>query len=334
MLPEEAEVWLESLGEPSYRARQILRWIHRDLARSYEEMSDLPAPLRNRLEEIAPLAILGIERKAEARDGTAKVLLSTRDENAVEAVLMRRDEARTACISTQVGCPLACAFCATGRAGFRRNLDTAEIVEQFRILEDLLPGEERLSNVVLMGMGEPLLNWQAVARAVRVLTHPKLRALSPARITLSTAGIVPGLEALASSGLKINVALSLNAVNDALRKRLMPGAASRPLAEVLAAFKRVPASRRNPRTLEYVLLAGVNDRPEDADGLADIARKTEAKVNLIPFNEVASLPFRAPEEETLQRFLATLSRAGVTATVRRSRGADIRAACGQLFIDG
>jgi len=330
MLPAEGEAFLAALGEKPYRARQVLGWIHVRRARSFEEMTDLSRALRAKLREAASLSVLEARERREAEDGTVKILFHTRDGCGIEAVLMRRDRFRAACLSTQVGCPLACGFCATGRAGFVRNLNPEEIVAQFLELERLSPSGKPLTHVVLMGMGEPLLNYDAVARAVRVLTHPDLRAMSPSRITLSTAGIVEGLIRLAGDDLKVNVALSLNATSDELRRCLMPKAGARPLDEVLGAFMRVPASRRSPRTLEYVLLAGVNDRDADARELALIARRTKAKVNLIPFNEVEGIPYRAPGEDAVERFLRVLSGSGITATVRRSRGAGIGAACGQL----
>ncbi len=328
MLPAEAEALAVSLGERRYRGRQILEWIHARNAGAYAEMSSLPKRFRARLEQRFPFDVLEEERRVRAADGTEKRLLRTPEGFAVEAVLMPRGKFLSACVSSQAGCPLACRFCATGRTGFKRDLLPEEIVEQVLLLRRASPAP--LTHVVFMGMGEPLLNLDAVLRALRVLTHPGAGGFPPSRITVSTAGVVEGLERLAREETGVNVALSLNAPDDATRKRLMPGAAKTPLADILRAFETIPASRRHPKTLEYLLLAGENDAPWQARKVASIARRTKAKVNLIPCNEVKGMPFRAPPERQVEAFLKILSDARVTATVRRSQGAEIAAACGQL----
>ncbi|MHC4598126.1 MAG: dual-specificity RNA methyltransferase RlmN [Planctomycetota bacterium] len=330
LLPEEAEALLVSLGRKPYRARQILRELHRRGAGRYDAMTSLPKPLREQLAEEAPLKVLDPVGVRESSDGAAKFLLRTDDGLLIEAVRIVKGKFRTVCLSTQAGCPLGCVFCATGRAGFRRNLRPEEIVDQALVAGRDAPGGPGPTHVVLMGMGEPLLNTDAVFRAVRILVHPDAGGLSPGRLTLSTAGIVEGLRRLMKADLKVNLALSLNATRDAQRRELMPVARSNPLEDVLAAFRAFPASKRNPRTIEYVLLAGVNDALEDGSELARIARAAGAKVNLIPFNGAENLPFRAPEEKRIESLLRILTRGGVSATVRRSKGASIAAACGQL----
>jgi 23S rRNA (adenine2503-C2)-methyltransferase len=330
MLPEEVETFVVSLGEKSYRSRQLLQWVYRHGARQYEEMTTLSKVLRERLAERAPLSDLNESNRLESTDGSVKVAFRTRDGLLIESVLISRGRHRTACLSTQAGCALKCAFCATGRSGFERNLNSEEIVDQAlelaRVSGEFIPP----THIVLMGMGEPLLNAEAVFRAVRILTHPMAFALSPGRITLSTVGIIDGLKKLASADLKVNVALSLNAPTEDLRRRLMPIARANPLDELLGVFSKVPASRRSPRTLEYVLLHGVNDSPAHATALSGIARRTSSKVNLIPFNEVDGIEFKAPPEPVIEGFIRVLARDGVAVTVRRSKGSGIGAACGQL----
>jgi 23S rRNA (adenine2503-C2)-methyltransferase len=330
MLPDEAEAHLAGLGEKPYRARQVLEWIYRHRADSWDAMTTLSKPLRAKLAQALPLQILFPEKEARSPDGAVKVLFRTADGHPVESVLMRKDRFLTACLSSQAGCPLACAFCATGRLGFRRNLEAGEITGQLLHLARMAGPGENVTNVVFMGMGEPLLNADAVFRAIRILVHPAALGMAPSRITLSTAGVLEGLRRLAAENLKVNAALSLNAVDDPTRRRLMPVSRGYLLDELLEAFRAVPATVRDPRTIEYVLLAGENDAREDAPAVARIATRAAAKVNLIPYNPVAGLPFRAPEETVVSTFLEVLSRAGVTVTVRRSMGADIGAACGQL----
>jgi 23S rRNA (adenine2503-C2)-methyltransferase len=330
LLPEEAEAFLVSLGRKRYRARQILQAVHRQGASAFDDITPLPKDLRQRLGTEAPLEVLETVDVRESDDGAAKILHRTEDGLLIESVRIVKGKFRTVCLSTQAGCPLGCVFCATGRAGFHRNLRAEEIVDQVLAAGREVRGGAGPTHVVLMGMGEPLLNTDAVFRAIRILTHPGAGGLAPARLTLSTAGILRGLERLAEADLKVNLALSLNATRQDLRRELMPVAEANPMEDLLEAFRAVPASKRNPRTIEYVLLAGVNDGPADGSALARIARATRAKVNLIPFNEGGNLPFRAPGEKRIESILRTLTRGGASATVRRSRGGSIAAACGQL----
>jgi 23S rRNA (adenine2503-C2)-methyltransferase len=312
---------LAEAGEPSYRASQVWEWVARG-ARGYGEMTNLPAALRERLEDTAPLSTLVLQAEAKSDDGTVKALFHTADGRPVEAVLMRyRDGRRSACLSSQSGCPLTCSFCATGQMAFGRNLGADEILDQalhFRRVE-------KIDHVVFMGMGEPTMNVDAVLAACERL--PDL-GVSHRRTTISTAGWVPGIDRLAESELPIGLALSLHAPDDGLRSRLMPVNDRWPLEEALAACERWRARRRRKVFVEYVMLDGVNDRPEHARRLAALLDPRAYKVNLIPYNPTGAYDASTPEQ--IERFRAILAEYRVPVTVRLTRGRDIAAACGQL----
>jgi len=315
------EQTLANLGQPAYRARQV--WERACAgAGSYEEMTSLPKDLRSELRQRVPFSALNLERRLEARDGTIKALFRTHDGHPVESVLMRyRDGRRSVCISTQSGCPLQCAFCASGQMGFRRNLSAWEIVEQALFFRRV----EAISNAALMGMGEPLMNLEAVLTAVRALPDLGIGARHTA---ISTAGWVPGIDRLTGEGLPVKLALSLHAPDDELRGTLMPVTARYPIAEVLAACKRFYAVRRRKVLVEYLMLAGVNDHREQARALARLLNPKVFKLNLIPYNETGA--FRGSSRAAIDAFRDTLSRGGLEATVRVARGREIEAACGQL----
>jgi 23S rRNA (adenine2503-C2)-methyltransferase len=312
---------LADSGEPGYRAAQIWEWVARGAA-SYEEMTNLPGPLRDRLEAAVPLSTLSLQAEARSDDGTVKSLFHTADGRAIEAVLMRyRDGRRSVCVSSQSGCPLTCSFCATGQMKFARNLSADEILDQalhFRRVE-------AIDHVVFMGMGEPTMNIDAVLAACERL--PEL-GVTHRRTAISTVGWVPGIDRLAECELPIALALSLHAPNDALRSQLMPVNDRYPLAEVLAACDRYRAKRRRKVFVEYVMLDGVNDLPEHARQLAALLDPRIYKVNLIPYNPTGSYDGSSPER--IERFRAILAEHRLTATVRLTRGRDIDAACGQL----
>ena len=317
-------------GISPYRADQVARWLHARGVDDPAQMTDLPVALREQLARDYEAAALRCGAPQISVDGTIKAALATRDERVIEAVLIPEEERTTLCVSTQVGCPLACSFCATGTLGLERNLGVAEIVEQVVRMSALLPAGRRITNVVFMGMGEPLLNLANVVEAVRTLIHPKGFAMAPRRVTVSTAGVVPRIADLLAQ-VPVNLAVSLHAATDALRDELVPINRKFPLAELFAALRGIPRlGRRHPIFFEYTLLAGVNDSPDDARRLADLLRGVPAKVNLIPVNPHAGSPYRAPAPEVAERFMAALAAAGLTVTLRRSRGADIDAACGQL----
>jgi len=313
---------LREAGEPAYRARQVWAWAARG-AGSYAEMTDLPEPLRHRLAERLPYCSVNLQREAHSRDGTVKALFETGDGRPVEAVLMRyRDGRRSLCLSSQSGCPLTCRFCATGQMRFGRNLSASEIVEQalhFR-------RTSTIDHAVFMGMGEPMLNLDAVLGACERL--PDL-GVTHRRTTISTVGWIPGIERLTASPMPVRLALSLHAAEDALRSELMPVNERYPLAEVLEACRAHHARRRRRVFVEYVMLAGVNDRYEQALALARVLGRDAFKVNLIPFNPTDS-PFRGSGPDAIETFRAVLAERGVPVTVRLTRGRDIDAACGQL----
>ncbi len=313
---------LAAAGEPTYRTSQVWEWVARGV-RSYAEMTNLPAPLRERLEQAVPLSTLELRAEAKSDDGTVKALFHTADGRPIEAVLMRyRDGRRSVCLSSQSGCPLTCTFCATGQMKFGRNLSADEILDQalhFR-------RTEAIDHVVFMGMGEPTMNLDAVLAACERL--PDL-GVTHRRTAISTVGWVPGIDRLAECPMPLSLALSLHAPNDGLRSQLMPVNDRYPLAEVLAACGRYLAQRRRNKVfVEYVMLDGVNDLPEHARELATLLDRRAYKVNLIPYNPTGAYDGSSPER--IERFRAILAEHGLSATVRLTRGRDIEAACGQL----
>ena len=312
---------LDAAGEPRFRAKQVWAWTARGAGR-YDEMTDLPAALRARLADEVPFSSLTLEHEAHARDGTVKALFRTHDGRPVEAVLMRyKDDRRSLCLSSQSGCPLTCSFCATGQMRFGRNLTASEIVDQalhFRRTEEV-------DHAVFMGMGEPMMNLPNVLAACERL--PDL-GITNRRTAISTVGWIPGIDALAEQPMPIRLALSLHAPEDALRSQLMPVNERYPLSEVLAEGERYFALRRRKVFVEYVMLAGVNDRVEQAQALAELLDRRTFKVNLIPYNPTGA--FDGSSRRAIDAFKNVLDRAGIPATVRLTRGRDIEAACGQL----
>jgi 23S rRNA (adenine2503-C2)-methyltransferase len=328
---EELQTELESLGEPAYRARQVWEWVWKHLATDFAVMTNLPAALRESLSErflLDPFSVLARESDDE---GTEKVLLGLADETSIEAVLIREEDRRTVCISTQVGCPVGCTFCATGQMGFVRNLSAGEIAGQvLYFARSLKEKGERVTHVVVMGMGEPLLNYEATLKALLNLNDPRGFGLGARRITLSTVGVVPGILRLAQEGRQFNLAISLHAPDDELRKELVPLAAHWPIAQVLSAAEAYSVATGRRVTFEYVLLGGVNDSLKHARKLAALLRGKLAHVNLIPFNPAPGLPFRRPDEGQVELFRRELLAHNIDVTVRRSRGIRIQAGCGQL----
>jgi 23S rRNA (adenine2503-C2)-methyltransferase len=328
--PDTLRARFKADGISPYRADQVAQWLYARGVDDPAQMTDLPAELRERLAADYETCALRVRDPQRSLDGTIKAALVTHDERVIEAVLIPEEERTTLCVSTQVGCPLACSFCATGTLGLARNLSVSEIVEQVVRMAALLPEARRITNVVFMGMGEPLLNLANVVEAVRTLIHPKGFAMAPRRVTVSTAGVVPRIAELLEQ-VPVNLAVSLHAANDALRDELVPLNKKFPLADLFGALRGIQRlSRRHPIFFEYTLLAGVNDSPEDARRLVGLLRGMPAKVNLIPVNAHPGSPYRAPAPEVAERFMAVLAEAGLTVTLRRSRGADIDAACGQL----
>ena len=336
---------LAEAGEPAFRARQVWSWAARGAA-GYAAMTDVPAALRSRLAEAVPFSTLTVVEEARARDGTVKSLFHTADGRAVEAVLMRyRDGRRSLCLSSQSGCPLTCTFCATGAMKFARNLTASEILDQALHFRRFLrtaagspsssergpgcPAEDSPNHVVFMGMGEPMMNLDHVLAACERL--PDL-GVTHRRTAISTVGWIPGIDRLAQTGMPIRLALSLHAADEALRSQIMPVNDRYPLADVLAACRRFYAAKRRLVFVEYVMLAGVNDRYEQAVALAQVLDPKVFKVNLIPYNPTGSYDGSSPD--AINAFRAVLEEHGLRATVRLTRGRDIAAACGQLAAAG
>jgi 23S rRNA (adenine2503-C2)-methyltransferase len=319
------------LEEKPFRARQVLRWEHQRREGDFAQMSDLAKGLREKLVGAACVEAPRIVGDTLAEDGTRKWLLKVDGANAVEAVFIPETRRATLCISSQAGCVLDCAFCSTGKQGFNRNLTTAEIVGQLWQASKLV--EARISNVVMMGMGEPMLNLDNVIPALRLMLDDNAYGLSRRRVTVSTAGVVPGMDRLRDE-CPVALAVSLHAPNDRLRDRLVPVNRRYPLRELLAACNRyLEKAPRDFITFEYVMLDGVNDSEANARELAAIAGEVRCKYNLIPFNPFAQSGFERSPDERIRRFAGVLQNAGVTVTTRKTRGDDIAAACGQLAGD-
>ena len=319
---------LESWREPGYRAKQIFEWIYQKGADAFASMTDLPKSLRQRLEEAHELRSLELAETLRSEDGTEKFLFRLADGGLIETVLISSGGRRTLCLSTQVGCKFGCVFCASGAGGFKRNLFPSEMLGQVLYLRDRL--EVHLTNFVFMGMGEPLDNLDNLVRAVRIMNAPEGMGIAARRVTISTVGIVPAIEKLESLGLQVTLSLSLHATTDELRSRLLPANRKYPLAEVIKASAHYARTTGRMITIEYILISGLNDLPADARRLASIARKLRAKINLIPYSPGCGPAFAPSSGPRQQEFVQVLEDMGVGATVRRSKGADIRAACGQL----
>lgn len=329
---EELEERLVALGFRKFRARQISEWVYAGRAASFDEMTNVAAAEREKLASLFAVSSLQARRTELSSDGTRKFLFGLGDGHAVESVLIPDEDRRTLCISSQVGCRQACRFCLTARSGFARNLRSFEILDQVIAVSRMLrqEGGRDLTNIVLMGMGEPLDNFDEVMRTLRLLTSPRGLGMSPRRITLSTAGLVPQMDLLGRAGTRVNLAISLNASSDEVRTRIMPVNGRWPLAELLAACRRFPLEPRRRITFEYVLLKDVNDSAEDARRVVKLLHGIRCKVNLIPFNPFPGSGFERPDADAVLRFQQVLLDRHMTAPVRESRGRDISAACGQL----
>jgi 23S rRNA (adenine2503-C2)-methyltransferase len=331
LLPSELEDLARDLGAPAFRGRQIATWMYRKGVVDPDAMTDLPKEFRDRLGERVAVALPEIEQAVPSRDGSVRFVLRLADGARVQSVLMPDADRLTLCLSTQVGCGFGCVFCLTGTMGVERNLTTGEIVAQLLLANRSLPESQRVTHLVFMGMGEPLANYAATVRAIRVFGDARHGfGYSPRRITVSTVGLVSGIEKLAREDLKVNLAISLHATTDEVRGRLMPVNRSWNLTALLAAVRRFPLGTRRRIFFEYVLLDGVNAGLEDARRLARLLAGIRAKVNLIPFNDWAGSGFRRPPLSAILAFQSVLLEAGVTTTVRWSKGEDIGGACGQL----
>ncbi|MEY2342444.1 23S rRNA (adenine(2503)-C(2))-methyltransferase RlmN [Acidithiobacillus sp. IBUN Pt1247-S3] len=325
-------IGLESLfvewGEPRFRAAQVLQWLHARQVGDFAQMSNVNKVLRERLEENCEVGELAVLREQHAGDGTRKWLLGLPDGNAIETVFIPEDERGTLCISSQVGCSLACSFCATGAQGLNRNLETHEIIAQIRVARREL-GLDAISNVVFMGMGEPLLNLKQVLPAIRLLLDDYGYGLGSRRVTVSTAGVLPGLAQLGRES-PVNLAISLHATRDDIRDELVPINRHYPLRELLAACRAYPLPPRRRITFEYVMLDGINDQDQHARELVRLLAGIPAMVNLIPFNPFPEARYRRSSQARIDAFREIILRAGLMTVTRKTRGDDIAAACGQL----
>ncbi|MFZ5816730.1 MAG: 23S rRNA (adenine(2503)-C(2))-methyltransferase RlmN [Bacillota bacterium] len=332
MTKEEMEAFVQELGEPRFRAKQLFQWVYQKGVKSFDQLTNLPAGFRQRLAERALLQLLEEEVEQHAQPtATTKYLFRLHDGQKVEAVLMRHDYGNSVCVTTQVGCRMGCTFCASTFGGLVRNLTAGEIVDQIIMMQRDLPRGERIGHVVLMGSGEPLENYDHVLKAVRLMHDPDGLNIGYRHITVSTSGIVPGMRRLAEEGLPITLALSLHAPNNELRQQLMPVARIWPIDEVMEAARAYGEKTGRRVTYEYILISGVNDNPEQAVELAGLLKGTLAHVNLIPMNPVSERPqYQRPGPNRIQRFKEILESGGITTTVRREMGGDIEAACGQL----
>jgi 23S rRNA (adenine2503-C2)-methyltransferase len=328
------EAALVERGHEAFRAGQMFRWIYRRGVTDLAAMTDLSLELRGRLADEFVLITPTLAHRETSVDGTEKFLLRLADGRHIESVFIPDTPSMTFCISTQVGCAMACAFCLTGKMGLVRNLSAGEIAGQVRVLAGALSMRERAFNIVLMGMGEPLHNYDETMKALRMLADPRGFALPPRRVTLSTVGLLPALERLATEPVMPNLAISLHAPNDLLRGELVPLNKKYGVSEIIAACRRFPLQKRRRITFEYVLLAGVNDSLQDAKQLAKLLARVKSKVNLIPLNAAPGIPFERPSDEAIDRFAKILADSGLLVSVRKSRGRDIRAACGQLIVEG
>jgi len=328
----ELEAWVAAQGEPSFRARQLFEWIYRSLAPDFAAMTNLPLAWRQKLAGLAILqSLTPVDAVTSAEGLTTKVLLQLRDGETIESVLMRYEGRQSVCVSSQVGCALGCLFCATGQGGFKRNLSAGEIVEQVLFFaRQLQPQNLPITNVVLMGMGEPLANYDATWKAITILNDARGFKLGARRFTISTAGMVPGIQRMAQEKLEVGLAVSLHAANDALRNRLVPLNKRYPLAGLIAACREYVERSGRRVSFEYALIQGVNDDLAAARELGQLLRGLLCHVNLIPLNPTAECDYRPSTRERIMAFRRELSGLGIPNTVRLGRGQDIQAGCGQL----
>ena len=322
--------WLAERKMPAFRAGQIRKWLFEKRAADFAAMTDLPKDLRTALTEDFQLWTMTVVKQLKSFDGTEKLLLQTHDNHRIECVLLRDGPRRTICISTQVGCAMGCVFCASGLDGVERNLTSGEIVEQMLRLAGLLPAEERLSHIVVMGMGEPLANLAGLLPALDLATSPDGLGISHRRITISTVGLPPAIRRLAELDCRFHLAVSLHAPNDELRTKIVPTNKATGLEEILAAADHYFEVSGRRLTFEYVLLGELNDRPEQARALARLLRGRTALVNVIPYNPVAGLSYRTPTQRAREDFIRILEDCGLNVQVRERKGDAINAACGQL----
>jgi len=327
---QELKAFVTEIGLKEYRTQQIFAWIYQQYTGNIHEMTNLSIADRTSLFEKATLQHLKIVTQQKSNDGTEKFLLELEDGNQIESVLIPEDRRLTLCISTQAGCTLDCTFCRTAEEKLKKNLRYDEIINQVLTVQKQAP-DRKITHIVLMGMGEPLANLPAVTEALQRITSPLFFGISPRRITVSTAGLVPQIREFLTGPTSANLSISLNATTDAVRDQIMPKVNKLyPLGTLLSSLKKIPLPSRKKITFEYVLLRGINDSAEDARRLVRLAHGIRCKINLIPFNEFPQSPYRCPTDQTILTFQAILQKAGLIAMLRKNRGRDILAACGQL----
>jgi len=327
---KELEDFALALGFQKYRGRQLFHWVYGKGVDLLDMMTDLSRDTRELLSGKAYISTLREVKKQLSADGTEKFLFELEDGHRVESVLIPEEDRLTLCISTQVGCGMECAFCLTGKGGLARNLKSSEIVNQVLHVQKGLPERKVITNIVIMGMGEPLSNYNNIVKAIEILKHPLGPAIGARRITLSTAGLVPGIKKLGESNLNINLAISLNASTDDQRNQIMPVNRKYPLKKLIEACREFPLRKGRMLSFEYVLLEGVNDSPEDARRVSTLLKGIPCKINLIPFNEFPGAPYKRPSEKSVLGFQEILTNNNFSVFIRKPRGRDILAACGQL----
>jgi 23S rRNA (adenine2503-C2)-methyltransferase len=330
----ELETFVQSLGHRKFHAKQIYQWIWKRGVTDFSEMTNLSRELRTALAESAVVSFPQVMQHEISEDGTQKFVLKLADGRQIESVFIPDTPKQTFCVSTQVGCAMGCAFCLTGKMGLIRHLTAAEIAGQVRLLARSTDLLDKSFNIVLMGMGEPLQNYDATMKALRMLNQKEGFDMHPKRVTLSTVGLVPMMDRLAQEELMPNLAVSLHAATEETRRAIVPPTKKYSLQDIIDACKRFPLSKRRRIMFEYVLLAGVNDSDEDARKLVKVLADVKAKVNLLPLNAAPGIPFERPSDERVNAFAKILADRGLMVSVRKSRGRDIRAACGQLIVEG
>jgi len=328
--PPELNEFLATFGKERYRSIQILRWLYQKGVPSFDEMTNLSKRFRQELSQVSFISTLPPLRIEQARDGTKKFLFQLEDGNRIESVLIPDKNRLTLCLSTQVGCAFGCRFCLTGKIGWKRNLTVSEILNQIVAVRKTLPEKTYITNIVLMGMGEPLANYDNTLKAIHLMHHPDAFKLSSRRITLSTVGLLPELERLTKEKISFRLAISLNASDEETRSQLMPVNRRYPLKRILTLCKNFPLRPRTRITFEYVMIEGINDSSPDAKRLMRVLRGIPSKINLIPLNEAPEIPFKKPSDEKVKRFQEILMEGGLTVIIRTSKGEEISAACGQL----
>lgn len=328
--PSELQECIAPFGKEQYRSIQILRWLYQKGVHSIDEMTNLSKRFRLELNQVSFISTLHPVHVEQAKDGTKKFLFELTDGHRIESVLIPERARLTLCLSTQVGCALGCRFCLTGKKGWKRDLTVSEILNQILTVKETLGNQTSLTNLVLMGMGEPLANYENTLKAIYMMTYPEAFKFSARRVTLSTAGLLPELQRLTTEKIPFRLAISLNATDEETRSQLMPINCRYPLKKILEVCRRFPLRPRSRITFEYVMVDGINDSPQDAKRLLKILRHIPSKINLIPLNEAPGIPFKRSPEENIRRFQEILMEGGLTAIIRASRGLEISAACGQL----